>query len=754
MAYGWTGKTLRVDLSTGAITTEDTIAKYKDVLGGIGVGYKVLWDEVPANVGAFDPQNRVIMCTGPLTGSGSPLSGRFSIVSRWPNHLNELPGHASIGGHWGPELKYAGWDNVIVQGKAASPVWIKIVDDKVTIEDASQIWGNGIYRATAEIITIMGPEAHVLACGQAGENQVRISNVMCDRKHSAGSVGGIFGSKNLKAIGVRGTGAVQIAADKQSWKDLTYYYLSLIGCNNQGVVPSTAQAWQPDGYYGGTRWTARTGNYWGAASPPVDTGVCSATDLNKMGYRTHKGSGDYGAVGSNHTVKMDGCHACPVRCNIATDVPALEVYNASRYNMNTCLGNSVASSTYITTTSTNPDMGITLAQMSNFLCDDWGLWSDYGQWEADFKYCYSHKMTQAEVDAINAIIATDGGTPLPASYVGFTTFQNRIPAAELSSIPWNQMDGSLAGTTAPNPTWMQFIVPYISQKNGVLGSTVAEGPARMEVTWPEVKYFHQHVNSLSCFKMGHIKHHGAENGGQVGALVNMAFNRDPMNHCHSNFVSCGLPLERREEISNKLFCQGNSIFNATDGSLGQRPNSDCTPITMHKAAFAAASICGIVLANSLTTCNWTLPIWVSPLKDRGPGKQEYEGDNSLEAQAYSAVTGDTMTQKQLETVSLRILTLFRALTARYMEAANPGTGRNMRVNHDYMNDWMFDYPPAAVPFTPGNYKMDRADMDLARDLLYDQFGYDRTYGMPTAARLTELGLGYVATALAAEGLLP
>ena len=735
MAYGWTGKTLRVDLSTGSITTEDTIAKYKDVLGGIGVGYKVMWDEVPPTVGAFDPQNRLVICTGPLTGSGSPLSGRFSVVSRWPNHLNELPGHASIGGHFGPELKYAGWDNIIIQGKAASPVWIKIVDDKVTIEDASQIWGNGIYRATAEIVTIMGPEAHVLACGQAGENLVRISNIMCDRKHSAGSVGGIFGSKNLKAIGVHGTGPVKIAADKQTWKDLTYYYLSLLGCNNQGVVPTTPQAWA-EYYDSGTRWTAQPGLYWGAASPPVETGVCSAADLNKMGYRTHKGYKDYSAVGANHTVKMDGCHACPIRCNIATDMPALEPYGASRYNMNTCLGNSVASSLYATSgTGDNPML---LAQMSNFLCDDWGLWSDYGMWEGLFKYCLSHLMTAAECTLLG----------LPDTFVGKNTFTNRVPAAEMSSIPWSQRDAS-------NPAFMQFIVPYIAKRKGVLGAMIADGPARMAVAWPEIGYFQNTVTSLNSFKMNHIKHHGVENGGQVGALVNMAFNRDPMNHCHSNYISCGLPLEIKEAISNKLFCQGNSIFNATDGSVGQTENGAYGPITMHKAAFAAASVCGIVLANSLTTCNWTLPIWVSPLKDRGPGKLEYEGDNSLEAQAYSAVTGDTLTQKQLETVSLRILTLFRALTARYMEYYNAGDGKNMRTSHDYMYDWMFDgYAAGINAFDPGTNKMDRADMDLARDLMYDQFGWDRATGMPTAATLANLGLGYVATALAAEGLLP
>jgi len=462
----------------------------------------------------------------------------------------------------------------------------------------------------------------------------------------------------------------------------------------------------------------------------VETGVCSADDLNKMGYRTHKGYKDFSSQGANHTVKMDGCHSCPVRCNIATDVPALEQYNVSRYNMNTCLGNSVISAVY--TNSGDAENRVLLSQMSTALCDDWGLWTDYGQFSADFKYCYTHVMTEAEVTAIG----------LPAEFVGKTVFQNRIPAEEYDSIPWAQLD-------AADPRFMQFIVPYICTKQGVLGAAVAEGPAQMEVLWPEVLYFHQHVNSLNNFKMGHIKHHGCENGGQVGALINMAFNRDPMNHTHSNLYSCGLPLALQKEIGQELFNSGNSIFNATDGSDGVTANSNYSPMNMAKAALAAQSICYILLANSLTTCNWTLPIWVSPLKSRN-----YRGDTTLEAQAYAAATGEPMTQKGLETASLRILTLFRVLTARYMEYYKSGDGKNMRVSHDYMNDWMFDYPPAAVPFTPGNYKMVRDDMELAKDLLYDQLGWDRATGMPPQAKLEELGLGYVVTALAAEGLLP
>jgi aldehyde:ferredoxin oxidoreductase len=798
MQYGgWTGKVLRVDLTTGAITTEDT-TKYKEYLGGTGLGYKVLWDEVPAGTRAWDPENRIVFGVGPLTGTGAPCTGRVSITTLWPAHVDELPGSGHMGGHWGPELKYAGWDSIIVQGASATPVWIKIVDDKVTIEDASRMWGNGIYRATEEICSIMGSGAHVAAIGQAGENLARLSCVICDRSHSAGGAGSVMGSKNLKAIGVLGSGSLKISADKKAWADFNKRYLSMMGANNQMVVPRTKQPWA-EYNSSGSRWTADKGIYWGAASPPVETGYCSDVEhpsvdcpspLNKIGLRTHKGYGDFGIPGMNHTVKMNGCHACPIRCHIATDIPALEQYGVSRYNQNTCIGNSIASG-LMSTNAANPDSAITNAYMSNSLCDDYGFWSDYSQYSNDYKWMYTHVMTQKEIDALGLPALNVNGLPT----LGRTPFQNRLPAAELKVLSGN--DGGnkpyTAGTPwaradAGDPSALQFLVPLICANgrlipgtstpapvlNGLATPTFAKaicmGPAFLAKEWPEIGYFNNHWKSASSAKMNHAKHHGVESFGQIGVLNGMLWNRDAQNHTHQNIVGCGLPLTLINTIMKEMFTQGKSIFNDPSGSdiTFTSAETGYKPVTPGMAAMTAATVVYLELHNSLTVCNYTLPVWVSPLKSLG-----YRGAAELESQTYSLVTGDTLDQKGLETVGLRIFTLFRALTARYMDyyvkQADPSKSVNMRVDHDQVNDWHFDkvgstttgpvtgpgtgipnsvsgntdgYPATDAAFTGTSQLMTRADIDQARSLLYAQFGWDST-GMPTAATLNALGLGYV-----------
>ena len=128
---GWAGKVLRVNLSNGRIESVDT-KKYMDYIGGQGIGYKVIFDEVPVGTKAYDPANKIIFAVGPLTGTGAVCSGRTTVTTCAPLNPYSAVADSHFGGYWGSELKYAGWDAVIVEGKAPKPVWIRIEDGKVT----------------------------------------------------------------------------------------------------------------------------------------------------------------------------------------------------------------------------------------------------------------------------------------------------------------------------------------------------------------------------------------------------------------------------------------------------------------------------------------------------------------------------------------------------------------------------------------------------------------------------------------------
>ena len=265
---GWAGKVLHVDLSTGRTWTEDTVEKYKDYLGGTGIGYKVMWDEVPAGTKPYDPDNRIIFAVGPLAGTGAPCNGRTAITTLWPTCWPEpLVATGHMGGQFAAKLKYAGYDAVVIQGKADRPVWLSIVDQTGGDSRCPSISGGKAFagRPTA-ISQMMGPEAVVAAIGQAGENLVPMSVVMNSVSHSAGGIGSVMGSKNLKAIGVRGTGSVRIAGNKEEWEKLIKYHLSLLGANNQHVVPSSPQPWA-EFYDPNTRWKGSKGTCLGSRSP-------------------------------------------------------------------------------------------------------------------------------------------------------------------------------------------------------------------------------------------------------------------------------------------------------------------------------------------------------------------------------------------------------------------------------------------------------------------------------------------------------
>ena len=211
--YGWTGKILRVDLSKGKITYIDTMKYAHKFIGGLGIAAAIAWEEIGPNIEPFDPENLLMIMTGPLTGTLASGAGRVEVMGVAPQLHPPRFSRSGMGGHWGPELKYAGFDGVILQGKSRKPVYLWINDGEVEIRDANEIWGRGTYETTKILRDIHGRKTRVISIGQAGENLSRIAILQTETENAAGQggFGAVMGSKKLKAIAVRGTGGVKIA---------------------------------------------------------------------------------------------------------------------------------------------------------------------------------------------------------------------------------------------------------------------------------------------------------------------------------------------------------------------------------------------------------------------------------------------------------------------------------------------------------------------------------------------------------------
>ncbi len=211
--YGWTGKILRVNLTDGKVSTMDTTQYVPRFIGGLGVAAKIAWDELRPGIDAFSPENMLFIMVGPLTGTLASGGGRVVVAGIAPQQRPSVFSRSGIGGHWGAELKYAGFDGVIVEGKAEKPVYLWIHDGEVEIRDAGSLWGTGTYSTTTTLRRIHDPKTRVISCGQAGERLARIACIQTETGNAAGQggYGGLMGSKNLKAIAVRGTLGVNVA---------------------------------------------------------------------------------------------------------------------------------------------------------------------------------------------------------------------------------------------------------------------------------------------------------------------------------------------------------------------------------------------------------------------------------------------------------------------------------------------------------------------------------------------------------------
>jgi len=290
---GWVGKILRVDLTSRKISEVSTYDYVPKFLGGRGLGAKICWDEVPPEVGAFDPENRLIFATGPLQGTLAPTSGRFMVLGKAAQTAPvESFCRSGVGGHWAPELKWAGYDALIVQGKSEKPVYLWITDQKAEILDAARLWGLDTYQTQQMIWKIHGNKTRVMVIGRAGETRSRIAIILTDSGDASGQggFGGVMGSKNLKAIAVRGTGSVPVARPK-ALAEITHHIHRLFARKPSGSNPYEPE--EKDFKY----------NVWGGGYGRGSLSLLGGELLDLCQ-----------SPSSGYSQTPDGCFACPVSC--------------------------------------------------------------------------------------------------------------------------------------------------------------------------------------------------------------------------------------------------------------------------------------------------------------------------------------------------------------------------------------------------------------------------------------------------------
>ena len=237
--HGWMGKILDVNLDTSKVSDFSTQPYAERYLGGRGIASRIYWERVKPQTKAFDPENCLIFMTGPLVATGAQGATRMSVVGKSPMAYPEKYCYGNIGGFFGAELKRAGFDGLVITGRASKPVYLFINNDKIELLDAATLWGNGAYRTAELLQQAHGDRARFLTTGIAGENLVRSAIIFGSHQStSTAGYGAVMASKNLKAIVVRGTGKPSVA-DPEKLLALNRYTIEISKRLDLTIPPDT-----------------------------------------------------------------------------------------------------------------------------------------------------------------------------------------------------------------------------------------------------------------------------------------------------------------------------------------------------------------------------------------------------------------------------------------------------------------------------------------------------------------------------------
>jgi benzoyl-CoA reductase subunit BamB len=324
MRYGEIGFDLEVDLSRGSIDRVDTDPNdTKLYLGGLGTNAKIMWDRVPAETEPFSEDNLLIFSAGLLCGTAAPGCNRTIVTTISPQ--TKLVAYSMMGGFWAPELKYAGYDKLIIRGKSEDLVYLWISNDKVEIRDASHLKGMGATE-TSEAIRkeLKDPDIQVAAIGLAGENRVFYASIEQGRSSaSRGGIGAVMGDKGLKAVAVRGTKDINIA-DPAKYMELIDGVLKYIKWREdhpiQGVPPILQGLGSPQEMAIVDEEWHTTNFTWGNSR------------TRRKDFWTHEIEQKWKESQENVRTRLISCHNCPMKCGATISVPGLPTYMMKCYS--------------------------------------------------------------------------------------------------------------------------------------------------------------------------------------------------------------------------------------------------------------------------------------------------------------------------------------------------------------------------------------------------------------------------------------
>jgi benzoyl-CoA reductase subunit BamB len=344
MRYAETGFNLEIDLTRGNIERIATDPKDTELyLGGLGTSAKILWDRVPPEVDPFSPENLLIFSAGLLCGTPATGCNRTIVATISPQ--TQLMAFSMMGGFWAPELKYAGYDKVVIRGKSPSLVYLWINNDKVEIRDAAHLQGKGAIE-TAEMIRkeLKEPKAQVSAIGLAGENRVYFASIEQGRSSaSRGGIGAVMGDKGLKAIAVRGTKDVNVARPAEFLQlcNEVLEYIKFREANPiKGVMAILTGLGSPQEMkVHDEKW--HTENFmWGNSR------------VRRKDFWNEEIEKKWTATLENARTRLISCYNCPMKCGATISMPGLPTY------MMKCF----SKLTYTMAAMSDLDFGLTIAQ--------------------------------------------------------------------------------------------------------------------------------------------------------------------------------------------------------------------------------------------------------------------------------------------------------------------------------------------------------------------------------------------------------